>query len=388
MKDKLQVVMLGGYAGDGWISIGRYQRELSRGLEALSQIEEPIALTAVAPRPPSWVDRLSSSGPAGARVASYWSRFVVYPRQIPHSPGAVYHLVDQSLSYLVNYLDPARTVITCHDLLHFPLWDRRRQGSPWPWVSDRLYRFCVRKLPACAAIIAVSQRNKEDAIRYLGCDPRRIKVIYEGVSPAFSNPPDPGQLASLRAQLKLPAGPLLLHVGVPTFYKNIDGLLLALAELRRRLREPVTLLRVGPGLTPVQRRLAGRLGLTEAVREVGVHGDDTLPALNHLADCLVFPSLYEGFGFPPLEAMACGLPVVASNRGSLPEILRGAALLVDPEDPGAIAQAVQRVLEDADLRQELRRRGFEHSRGFRWERAAEQTLAVYRSVLEHAQERR
>ncbi len=381
--NKLRVVHLGGYAGDGWLSIARYQRELSRGLEALNG-NRSIELTSVAPEPGGFINRLSSAGPLGARTASYWSRFVIYPRQLPRIPGAIYHLMDQSLSYLVDSLDPARTVITCHDLLHFPLQDRMQRISVWPWASNRLYRFCVGKLPRCAAIIAVSDQNKNDAIRYLGCEPERIRVIYEGVSPAFLKPPDPAQVASLQASLRLTGEFILLHVGVCALYKNLEGVLQTLRELRRALRRPVTLLRVGPSLAPAQRRLARQLGIAGAIREAGIHGDETLPALYQLADCLVFPSLYEGFGLPPIEAMACGLPVIASNRGSLPEILGDAALLVDPEDPVAIARAVQRVLEDAALRQTLRARGFKRSSQFRWEHCAEETLAVYRSVQERA----
>ena len=375
----MKVLLIGGYAGDGWISIARYQRELLRGLQNLAG-EQTLEAVSIHPEPGPWVDRLSSSGPVGRHLASYWTRFFVYPRQIPQSPGVIYHLMDQSLSYLVRVLPPDRTVVTCHDLLRFPLLQQMRRRSPWPWASDRLYRYCVGGLPDCAAIISVSQRNKEDAVRYLGCDPNRIHVAHEGTSSAFRNPVDPDRLSRFRSELNLPAGQVLIHVGVPTLYKNVEGLLRGVAVLRQRFRKPFCLLRVGPFLNAAQRRLASELGITPLIREVGTHQDDTLPLLYHLSDCLVFPSLYEGFGLPPLEAMACGVPVITSDRGSLPEVVGEAALQVNPEDPDALADAMQRVLEDSSLRQTLRARGLERCRRFSWEDHARKTAAVYRTM--------
>jgi len=109
--------------------------------------------------------------------------------------------------------------------------------------------------------------------------------------------------------------------------------------------------------------------------------DSDLIGLYNLADVFVFPSLYEGFGFPPLEAMACGTPVVASNAASLPEVVGDAGLLVDPRDPEVMAEAIHRVLQDRDLAEELRRRGLERAQQFTWERAARETLAVYEMML-------
>ena len=375
----MKVLLIGGYAGDGWISIGRYQRELSAGLKKLTG-DQAVETVSVHPNPGGWVDRLSSSGSIGRHAASYWTRFAVYPKQIPQSSGVIYHLMDQSLSYLVRVLPPERTVVTCHDLLRFPLLQKMRRGSPWPWASDRLYRYCVGRLPDCAAVISVSQRNKEDAIRYLGCRPERIHVAHEGASSAFWNPVDPERLSRFRSELNLPAGQVIIHVGVATLYKNVEGLLRGVAALRQRFQKPFCLLRVGPLLNARQRRLASSLGVAPLIKEVGVHQDDTLPLLYHLSDCLVFPSLYEGFGLPPLEAMACGVPVITSDRGSLPEVVGDAALKVNPEDPAALADAMQRVLEDPGLRQSMRARGLERCRQFSWEEHARKTAAVYRAV--------
>jgi glycosyltransferase involved in cell wall biosynthesis len=123
--------------------------------------------------------------------------------------------------------------------------------------------------------------------------------------------------------------------------------------------------------------LPQRLGLTERVRFLGPVPDADLPALYSAAEAVAFPSLYEGFGLPALEAMACGAPLIASTAPALVELAGDAALLVDPYDSGAIAAALRRVLKDAELREKLRRRGLERAAQFSWRQAAEQTLAVY-----------
>ncbi len=375
----MKVLFLEGYSKDGWISIGRYQRELMRHLAALDR-EIPLDLSSVTPEPGPLANRLADAGPIGRRLASYWSRFWVYPRRIRRSKADVYHLVDQSLSYLVRYLDAARTVVTCHDLLHFPLRRQFKRQAAIPFLEDSLYRLCVAGLPKCRAIIAVSECNKRDAIRYLNCKPERIRVVYEAASPVFFRPPEPDRVAALRRLFKIPDHTLLIHVGVCALYKNLEGLIRSLAPLKRRLGRPFTLIRVGPALLSPQRRLAQKLGVADLIREVGVHGDDTLPSWYRMADCLIFPSLYEGFGLPPLEAMACGTPVVSSPRGSLPEILGEAALWVDPEDPAEIASGIRKILEDQPLREDLRRRGLARAQQFSWEKNARETLAVYRSL--------
>lgn len=376
----MKVFLLGGYAQDGWVSVNRYQEEL---LPELQKMPGPDRLEArlVSPQPGRLVERLASMEGVGRTLGSYWTRFVVYPRQLPRAPGAIFHLMDQSLSFLLPHLDPSRTVVTCHDLLHFPLRERLRAVSRWPWASERLYRFCVGRLPECAAVIAVSERTRLDAIRYLGCDPTQVHVVHAGVPSAFLKPVDRARVEELRRDLNLvPGQPVLIHVGVPTLYKNVEGLIRSAAALQRTLGRNFTLLRVGPPLHAVQRRLAQELGVRSRIREVGFQSDDRLPLFYRLADVLVFPSLYEGFGFPPLEAMACGVPVIVSDRGALPEVAAEAALRVNPEDPEAIAAAVRRVLEDDTLKKELRARGLEHSRRFRWENHAREVAAVYRRV--------
>ena len=176
--------------------------------------------------------------------------------------------------------------------------------------------------------------------------------------------------------------PFVLCVGAQQSRKNLPRLVAAFARLRADL--PTSrLVIVGPTLwryDGLQEQIQS-LGLDDAVQVLGYVPDKDLPALYSAADVFVFPSLYEGFGLPILEAMACGTPVVCSNSTSLPEVANDAALLIEPHDVDGMAGAMQRVLRDADLRVMLRKSGLKRAQDFSWERAAQETVAVYRQVM-------
>jgi glycosyltransferase involved in cell wall biosynthesis len=207
-----------------------------------------------------------------------------------------------------------------------------------------------------------------------------VHVVHEAAAPHFAPPPT-AEIARIRARYGLD-GRYVLFVGLLEPKKNLAGLVEAVARCR-----------AGGGWGAAHLAVAGdsgwgddlaaavsRLGLAETVRFLGAVADGDLPALYAGADVFVFPSLWEGFGLPVLEAMAAGAPVVASRRGALPEVAGDAALLVEPE-AAALADALGRVLGDARLRERLREAGLARARGFSWERAAAETLAVYRAAL-------
>jgi glycosyltransferase involved in cell wall biosynthesis len=174
-------------------------------------------------------------------------------------------------------------------------------------------------------------------------------------------------------------------VGNNWFYKNLEGVIKALAVLQKTsvkdsVESSPILVKVGKGLTIEQRKLAQELGVATRIRELGVLNDEELQTIYWAADVLVFPSWWEGFGWPPLEAMASGTPVICSDRGSLGEVAGDAALIVNPEEPEEIAVAIARVLNEENLRRSLILKGMQRAKQFTWERAAEQTFEVYREV--------
>jgi glycosyltransferase involved in cell wall biosynthesis len=254
---------------------------------------------------------------------------------------------------------------------------------PWRYTAARrLYMHTVTALSARLAdrFIVPSASVGGDFARLYWVEPGRITVVHEAAPPSMGVIEDRALLAGARARLGLP-GHFILSVGTLEPGKNRGALLRALALLRRR-GFPHTLVVGGQrGWRESERdELAAQLGIEDAVRYLGYVPDADLPLLYNLADAFVFPSFREGFGLPPLEAMACGTPVVASDRPAMPEILGDAALYASPRDPEAIADALERVLTDDSLRDELRVRGLTQAARYSWDRAARETLAVYRTA--------
>lgn len=267
----------------------------------------------------------------------------------------------------------ARMVVTCHDVA--ALVSDAYADERFRRMKIRRYRHVAERADR---IIAISESTRADIVRHLGVEAAKITVVPLGVSGDFAPRPPDEQAAVCRA-LGLDR-PFVLCVGAITRRKNTRRVIQAFHRVARQ--RDVLLALVGrPGygweteLAPIQ-----ELGLTDKVRRIGHVADGDLPALYSAARAVLFPSLYEGFGIPVLEAMACGTPTVTSNCSSLPEVAGDAALLVDPLDVEAIAEAALRLLDDGALRDSLRAKGLARARLFPWSRTAAETLKVYREI--------
>ena len=228
-------------------------------------------------------------------------------------------------------------------------------------------------------IIAVSERTRANILRLYPDAKEKVVVVRHGVEARFTPAPDGAKRGAILATLGIPDRPYLLFVGAPRRKKALDVLLSAFARVGAGARGATQLVLAGvrnPKECGLEAR-AKELGIADAVRFPGYVGDDDLVELYQHATAFVFPSQFEGFGLPPLEAMACGTPVVASTGGAIPEVVGDAALLVQPGDPQQLADAIGRVLTEEDLRAKLRRRGLERVRAYSWKRAAQQILALY-----------
>jgi glycosyltransferase involved in cell wall biosynthesis len=237
-----------------------------------------------------------------------------------------------------------------------------------------------RFLRAADAVIAVSEHTKADAIRTYGMREEKISVIYEGVADRFRRT-SPDATAAVRRKYSLPDR-FILSVGTIEPRKNLSALLEAYHVLRNEYPEYRLVLvgKKGWLYADFFRRI-DELGLGDKIVFPGFVPDEDLPAMYSAADLFVFPSLYEGFGLPVLEALACGAAVVASNASSVPEVAGDAALLVDPNDGEALVREMRAVLNNAKLRQDLQARGPKQAAKFSWRKAAEETLDVYSAVL-------
>lgn len=281
-----------------------------------------------------------------------------------------------NLKYSVPLFGPGRRVCVIHGADWFVL----PEGFP---LSDRIYRALIGPLywRRADAIISISQDATRHIVRRLNVDPHKVVTIPYGRDPAFQPIGDARRLEAVRRRYGLPER-FFLFVGQFYELKNLDRLVAAFRRIRDRIAQRLVI--VGEDRWGYLKRK----GLEGLEREAGivmpgwVERDD-LVALYNLADAYVFPSLYEGFGIPLLEAMACGCPVVSSKRGAIPEVVGDAALLVDPLAVDDIAQAMYRVATSAELRERLRNRGLERVQAFSWQRCAERTLRVLEDVVRH-----
>jgi alpha-1,3-rhamnosyl/mannosyltransferase len=286
-------------------------------------------------------------------------------------PVDVFHATNFLLTHPV---DRAKRVVTFHDLtvLLFPQWH----------PAKRL-REMRSGLPVSAAvadrIIAVSQATKDDVVKHLAVDPARVAVVPLAVDASF-RPLPPAEVKTALAPLGLAPGEYWLFLGTREPRKNLGRLLDAVVALGADVGTLVLAGADGWGTDELRPRIA-ELARPGRVRPLGYVAEALRPALLAGARVFVYPSLYEGFGLPPLEAMACGTPVITSNVSALPETVGDAALLIDPLDVDALADAIRRLWDDEGLRADLRARGLMRAREFSWERTARLTLAAYAAAL-------
>ena len=282
--------------------------------------------------------------------------------------------------YVRPVLCPTASVVTVHDCIHllFP------QYLPNRWAYFYARFMLGQAVRRSARVFTVSEASRADILRfYPDADPERIQVIPNAIDPAILETPSPAEMARVNERYQL-RGRFVLYAGNIKPHKNLERLITAFGLLKQRPgHEDVKLLIIGEDVARYGslRRSMEAAGVRQDVRFFGFVPERTLAALYRLASVFAFPSLYEGFGLPPLEAMACGTPVVTSRISSLPEVVGDAAILVDPYSADEIADAIARVLGDAALADELRRKGRERAATFSWERSVRALHEGYMRVL-------
>ena len=361
--------------------IGRFVRSLVGALVEQDQTNRYLLLHA-APNPGATA-RLPTARNVGRlplRLSERWLNILWHRAQVPlpidwlTGPLDIFHSPD----FVLPPVRHARSILTVHDLA-FLLYPE--------CADDRLRAYLEKTVPRSVHradfVVADSENTRNDVIVLLGVPPERIVVVPGGVDPSFRPVEDPARRAALRRQLGLDdATPLILFVGVLEPRKNLVGLIEAFGIMKSRRSLPHKLLVVGRKgwLWEGIMERAEQSPVRDDIVFAGFVPEGELATLYSTAEMFAFPSHYEGFGLPVLEAMACGTPVVASRASSLPEVVGDAGLQVDSEDAEQLAAALELLALNPELRQDFRRRGLDRAATFTWHAAARSLLDVYRRV--------
>lgn len=363
--------------------IGRYTRELIRALVkvdnqahdfVLFSAKQPAKLPVENPLPikPNVIHK-------EALLPDRWLYRLWYRLKIPlpvqrfTGPLNLYHSPDFVLPPLAGSIP---SLLTIHDLsfLYHP-------EAFTPPLINFLNQIVPKSVAGATHILADSQSTKTDLIQQWDIDETKITVLYSGVSKVFRPETDSEKIETVREKYKLGSGPFVLSVGTLQPRKNYGRLIRAFKGVVER--QPHNLVIAGGGGWLYDRILeeAKLHGLEERVQFLGFVEDLDLPALYSEASLFTFPSLYEGFGLPILEAMACGVPVLSSNASCLPEVVEDAGILLDPKDETAWTEAILYLLENPSERTRLVAAGFLRARQFTWEKAAEKLIELYSRLL-------
>ena len=293
--------------------------------------------------------------------------------------GDVVHLPNQHLGRYGSFLN-VPYIITVHDLIRYFDLKGFVTFIHRPNLRDRFYlNLDYKGIKRATRIIVVSQATKNDLMHYLGIPDERISVVYLGIDHRLFRP----------VPHRIYDTPYILFVGSEHPQKNLAGLVKAFNQLKREPRfNDLKLVKVGTAggqeadFRGQTMETIDALDISQEVIFADFVPEADLPAYYSGAEVFVLPSLYEGFGFPPLEAMACGCPVITSNTSSLPEVVGEAGIMVNPYDTDSLVEAIRRVLTDDKLRDDMIRKGLEQAKKFSWEKTAQQTQEVYNKVAE------
>lgn len=305
-----------------------------------------------------------------------YSEQIFFPRQIASANVDLIHYTNFNSPVLFRSV---KSVVTIHDLTLWFFPGRIHKSAFKRWA----YRYIIRKsCENAAAIIAVSKATKDDIVKHLGIPESKITVIHEAVTNRIAEVKDTKKIEAIKTKYDI-TRPFFMYVGQWRQHKNLVRLIRAFALMRRRYDIDHQLVLVGKvdPLAPEVQATINQLNLQNHVVLTGYVSDGEIGAFYSAAEAFVFPSLYEGFGLPPLEAMAVGTPVVSSNVSAMPEVLGAAALYFDPEDIEDMAAKMHEIASSYSLRKSLRDKGFSQVKKYSFSKMARQTLEVYNQTL-------
>jgi glycosyltransferase involved in cell wall biosynthesis len=298
----------------------------------------------------------------------------IYPMLVKHKvhDTTIKHITNQDLAFLLTCMDLHPSIVTCYDLIPVAYYHN----------YSLFWKMNLKGLQKADLIITISEFSKQEIIRLTGSPQSKINVIYPGVDLTHYFPKrDRSILEKFGISLK---DPVLLFVGSEESRKNIGIVIRALARLKTII-PGIKLLKVGGSQMGGDRKslmhLIHQLKLENDIIFTGQVAEKELPRYYNAADIFIFPSIYEGFGLPPLEAIACGCPVICTNSTSLPEVIGDAGIFINPDNTGELVTIIQEILNNKELREDLMNKGVERAKLFSWDKSAQETMVLYEKFI-------
>ena len=310
--------------------------------------------------------------PAQAWLANWWRTYGMTKDLQKHRID-LYHGLSHELPFGIHQIN-IPSIVTIHDLIfkRYPKQYRLADRE----IYDAKFKYAVK---SCERVVAISAQTKTDLMTFYGVQADKIEVIYQSCHPRFYQKKDIGKINAVKAKYHLP-GTYMLNVGSIIERKNLLGIIEAMAQLKPVDQIPLVVVGKGKKYHKLVLEAIKRYQLSKLVYFPAVHSDD-LPALYQGASLFLYPSYYEGFGLPVLEALWSNVPIITSNVSSLPEVGGNAAIQIAPDQPEAIADAIQRILHDESLAKKMRKVGFEQAQRFKPDLVVEDMMACYEHVL-------
>jgi glycosyltransferase involved in cell wall biosynthesis len=368
----MKILLVGNYLPDDQQSMQRFANMLHEGLQARGQHVQLL-------RPRPWLGR-KKLGPALGKWAAYVDKYLVFPRELRRAARAadVVHICDHSNAMYVSAVHGRPNLVTCHDLLAVRGALGEKTDCPASFTGRILQRWILSSLRKAQMVACVSSATRDDLLRLAGTSMNdRSCVVMLGVAGTLGRRTGPEPAALLAALPRQAGRPFLLNVGSNLRRKNREGALRIFQKVSEQF--DCDLIFAGEPLSEDLKRVKKEIGLNGRVLEVPRPSDAMLEALYNGAFALLYPTRYEGFGWPAIEAQTCGCPVISSQSTSIPEVVGDSALLRSPEDePGFVADILS--LTTGSLRQQLIARGFENVKRFTPERMVNDYLQLYQKV--------
>jgi glycosyltransferase involved in cell wall biosynthesis len=345
----MKVLLLANYLNDRQESMQRFAALMERGL---TQAGHEVRIL----RPPAYVGKLHPSAEGLGKWLGYVDKFGLFPRFLRSAvqEADVVHICDHSNSFYTKHIGSVPHIVTCHDLLAIRSALGEIPQKQTAWTGRQLQRLIVKGLAEAQHIVCVSEATRKDLLRVVDIPENRVSRTYNSLNYAYSRM-EAHEAAFRIRQLGIdPNHSFLLHVGGNQWYKNRLGVFRIFSTLTKLMPgRSLKLVMVGKPWTSEMRRFILEHGLNDATLEVTGVAEEDLRALYSAASMMIFPSLQEGFGWPIIEAQACGCPVATSNRSPMNEVGGNAAIYIDPDNPESAAVAVQHGLERTACMREL-----------------------------------